>query len=101
MKAVQPADKAEDIHSICKHIGEDTRLSLNGRGVMLYLITREPGYKLSVPDLIELTGHSRLKSGREAVYATVNELLALGYLSRVRRLGGGMDYTIHASGEVA
>lgn len=72
----------------------DTNLSWAAKGVLAYMTARPAGYKLTVSDLIEQTAGSRKKSGRDACYVIINELIDKGYLSRIQlRNGGAMDGT--------
>lgn len=97
-QAVQVAD--------LQRIASDTRLTLEAKALLFYLVTREPDYRLSIPDLVAQTSQACRQSGRSIVYGRLNELIAVGYLTRklIRR---GADYFIHpvplptAEGEVA
>lgn len=78
-----------------QRIASDTRLTLEAKAILFYLATREPGYRLSIPDLVGLTAHApRRKPGKDLVYDRLNELIEVGYLTRklVRR---GADYFVH------
>lgn len=73
----------------------DTRLSWKSKGLMGYLLSRPDGWQLYVADLIK-----RSTDGRDAVYAGIKELRALGYIEQIehRKSNGKIDfyeYVVH------
>lgn len=86
--AVQVAD--------LQRIAEDIRLTLEAKAILVYLVTRPTGYRLTVPDLVSMTAQARINAGPKTIYNRLKELIALGYLTR--KLGKGeADYFIHAA----
>jgi len=85
-QAVQVAD--------LQRIAEDTRISLEGKAILLYLVTRAVGYRLTIPDLVALTAQARVTAGPKTIYNRLKELIALGYVSR-KLIQGGAEYCVH------
>lgn len=73
---------------------EDTRLSWRTKGLHAYLVSRPDDWRISVSHLVK-----QAKEGRDAVYATLAELITFGYAARIeRRQKGkitGYDYIIY------
>lgn len=59
-------------------------------------MTREPGYRLTIPDTVAVTSQARITAGSKTVYNRLNELIALGYLTR-KLIKSGCDYFIHST----
>lgn len=86
-----------------KAISEDKRMSWAARGMLVYLLGKPDHWKVSPAALTNETKGLKRGTGRDGVYAILNELKEVGYLqaSGVRDASGsfaGTDYTI---GEVA
>jgi hypothetical protein len=77
-----------------QRIAEDTRLSLEGKALMVYLATRPAGYKLTMPDLVSLTAQARFTAGEKTIYNRLNELISFGYVTR-KLVQRGADYFVH------
>lgn len=67
----------------------DSSLSLEARGLLLYLLARPADWQVSVMQLRREFG-----MGRDRAYRIVNELLDAGYMKRARRRDGTMDYWV-------
>jgi len=67
----------------------DTRLTLEARAMLFYVMTRPADYRMSVADLM-----AGCNARKDRVYSRVTELIATGYVTRklIRR---GAEYTIH------
>ena len=80
-QAVQVAD--------LQRIASDTRLTLEAKAILFYLVTRPAGYRMTISDLIEMS-----PAGPKTVYSRIKELIALGYVSR-KLIQSGAVYTVH------
>lgn len=85
-----------------KRISEDCRLSWAARGLLVYLLGKPDHWVVSVQALINETSGARIKSGRDAVWALLGELMTAGYCQRVQSRNddgtmGGMNYMISES----
>lgn len=76
-----------------KRISEDARLSWGARGMLVFLLGKPDHWKVSVQALINETEGKRA-SGRDAVYAMINELLDAGYMRRARLASGEVEYVV-------
>jgi len=68
---------------IDKRVLEDTRISYKAKGLLAYLLSRPPDWKVMMEDLI-----NRSTDGREAVQSALKELEACGYAQLVACAGG-------------
>lgn len=73
---------------------EDRRLSLKGKGLLAYCMSKPDGWQFSIPQLAKV-----LKEGRDSLYAGFQELIELGYCmhEQIRREDGtfgNSDYTL-------
>lgn len=84
--AVQVAD--------LQRIASDTRLTLEAKAILFYLVTRPAGYRLTIPNLVALSAQARVPAGPKTVYSRLNELISLGYLTR-KLIKSGADYFVH------
>ena len=80
-QAVQVAD--------LQRIASDTRLTLEAKAILFYLVTRPAGYRLTITDLVAMS-----PAGPKTVYSRLTELIALGYVSR-KLIQSGAVYAIH------
>lgn len=62
----------------------DDRLSWQARGMLFFIAATWPDVDTSIESLVAQTQNSRKRSGRDSVYAIVNELIEAGYLHRVK-----------------
>ena len=72
---------------------EDERLSYAARGVLGYLLTKPPGWKIQPEDLLRRQPEAR-RLGRDGVRAVFRELISFGYMSRhqVHREDGTFEW---------
>ncbi len=72
----------------------DSALSLKAKGMFAYLNSKPDGWSFHINGIV-----SQLKEGREAVAATLSELIAAGYISRRKKRANGRftgyEYEIH------
>lgn len=72
---------------------EDDRLSLKAKGLLAYLLSKPPGWKVSTSQLAGMG-----PDGKDAVGTAMRELVACGYsaMVEIRKMGGtvGYDYII-------
>lgn len=81
----------------------DDRISWEARGVLAYLLSFPPDWKLNVDHLVKsggISGDGRRRTGREKIYRIIAELKAAGYITGAphRTETGvfkGYDYTVH------
>ena len=94
MSIIRVAQRVNPFAQIDRRVFEDPRLSWKAKGLLGYLLSRPPGWKVRVPDLVK-----RSRDGREAVYSALSELIAAGYAERIQTRACGrfatFDYVIH------
>lgn len=78
---------------------EDTRLSWEARGLLIYLLSKKEDWVIRMTDLLSQTRHCiGVRSGRDKVYKLIRELRCAGYLWRdFTRCGGefvGVEYVV-------
>ena len=80
---------------IRNNLAQNTSLSFAARGLITYLLSLPPDWKVNVQHLITQTAESRKPSGRDAVYGLLKELQAHGYVEKVssRDVSGKMTGT--------
>jgi hypothetical protein len=89
-----------------KAISEDKRLSWAARGLLIFLLGKPDHWQVSPAALVNETGKSSRRIGRDGVYAILKELKEVGYLHTIgnRNDGGtfaGADYLISESPHTA
>ena len=82
-----------------KAISEDSRLSWDERGLLIYLLGKPESWRVSVGHLIKQTENSGKKVGKARVYAMLSSLEDVGYVKRqdARDENGkyiGVDYLV-------
>ena len=73
---------------------KDGLLSFRAMGLLSYLLSKPDNWSICVPALIKVTEGTAQKSGRDAVYAAIDELIAARFVIRSKRASGEMDYFI-------
>jgi len=94
-------DSAFYVLSNC--ISGDRRLSWAARGLLVYLLSKPDHWTVSTANLVNETAQCAGKSsGRDAVYAVLRELIAVGYLRRIqeRRADGSLSPVEYEVSEV-
>ena len=79
---------------IDNRVYEDGLLSFRAMGLLSYLLSKPDNWTICVPALIKVTEGTAQKSGRDAVYATIDELIAARFVIRSKRASGEVDYLI-------
>ena len=82
-----------------KRISEDDRLSWAARGLLIYLLGKPDNWRVSVEHLRQQTNTARIRTGRNGVYALLQELAAAGYVEHRRSRAdsgqlGGVEYVV-------
>lgn len=70
--------------AVVAKVAVDDRLSWQARGMLFFIAATWPEVDTSIDALVAQTQNSRKRSGRDSVYAIVNELIEAGYLHRVK-----------------
>jgi hypothetical protein len=79
-----------------KRISEDGRLSWAARGLLIYLLGKPDHWQVSPQALVNETANSTRPAGRDAVYAVLAELGAVGYIAKIReRMADGTLGPVH------
>ena len=83
-----------------KRISEDRTLSWGARGMLIFLLGKPDNWRVSIQNLVNETGLSKKKSGRDSVYAFLAELRESGYITLVQNRSesgafGESDYLVH------
>lgn len=73
---------------------ERNKLSFGAMGMLCYLLSKPDNWSVSVAELIKTTEDTAKKSGRDAVYGLLDELISNGFIVRTKRSDGKMDYTV-------
>lgn len=80
----------------------DPKLTTKAKGLLLYFLSHEDGYQLSMPQVL-----AENADGRDALYKTIAELVERGYMRRDQKRGpggkvGAVDYFVaDAPGQTA
>lgn len=106
MSIIRAPRRETNFYVLDKRISEDKSLSWAARGLLVFLLGKPAHWVVSVQALINETSGSRIKSGRDAVWALLGELMAAGYCQRVQSRNedgtmGGMNYMISESASFA
>jgi hypothetical protein len=81
-----------------KNISENCRLSWAARGLLVFLLGKPDYWKVSVAHLRKETSTSLKPTGRDGIYALLEELIAAGYIHRSQGRENGkmgeVDYLV-------
>jgi hypothetical protein len=94
MTIVRAPRPERNFYLLDKAISEDKRLSWSARGLLIFLLGKPNHWKVSVPALVNETAGAARSTGRDAVYNLINELIAAGYMQRVKRADGATEYLV-------
>ncbi len=101
MAIVRAPRPQSNFYLLDKSISEDKRLSWAARGLLVYLLGKPDNWQVSVKALMNETAGSAKKTGRDGVYALLNELIDAGYVRRTQGNGAGgfkgTDYLVSES----
>lgn len=67
-------------YALDKRISEDDRLSWAARGLLVFLLGKPDNWRVSVEHLRRQTATARVRTGRDGVYALLQELQGCGYM---------------------
>jgi hypothetical protein len=82
-----------NFYTINKSISEDKRLSWAARGMLIFLLGKPDHWRVSVEHLRKETEFSRKQTGRDGIYALLEELSIAGYVKRERVRGTGGEFS--------
>jgi hypothetical protein len=82
-------EKGENFSIIANHCFKDDRLSYRAIGLLCYLLSKPNHWEAKITQLVK--AH---REGRDAVYATMRELCACGYVSTERHVRS-FTYIVH------
>lgn len=99
MSIVRGARPESGWYALDKRISEDERLSWAARGLLVFLLGKPDNWRVSVEHLRKQTESSRLRTGRDGVYALLAELQVVGYIVAVQERRddgtlGAVEYTV-------
>ena len=79
----------EKFYILDKKISEDETLSWQARGLLVYLLGKPDNWQVNVTHLTKCTAKAKKKTGRDGVFAILDELLEAGYMQREQLRGDG------------
>ena len=82
-------NKKENFTSIHNKLINDSKISLKGKGIMLYMLSKPENWKYNPKEIAKNS-----KDGLDSVYSGIKELIEAGYVSRVRHSDGTVDYFV-------
>ncbi|TWT18530.1 hypothetical protein FQY83_14215 [Luteimonas marina] len=71
-----------------RRISEDARLSWAARGLLVFLLGKPDNWRVSVEHLRRQTADARIRTGRDGIYALLDELKVAGYIEASRQRRG-------------
>lgn len=83
MSIIRAARPESNFYILDKSISEDSSLSWEARGMLIYLLGKPDNWEVSVKALIK-----QGKAGRDKVYSILKELINAGYVIREAKRGG-------------
>lgn len=101
MSIIRAPRPESNFYMLDKKIIEDGRLSWAARGLLVYLLGKPDHWKVSVAHLRNETAGSEKPTGRDGVYALLDELIKAGYMVReqARQDGGKLGETNYVVSE--
>lgn len=96
MSIIRGPRRTGNFYILDKAISEDQRLTWAARGLLIYLLGKPDHWRVSPAALRNETSASRKPTGRDGVYALLDELMAAGYVTRTQeRLPSGHLSEVH------
>jgi hypothetical protein len=90
MSIIRAPRPESNFYLLDKAISEDSRLTWAARGLLVFLLGKPDNWRVSVAHLRAQTAGSAKPTGRDGVYALLDELIAAGYVKRSQsRAEGG------------
>ena len=74
--------KKQNFTVLSNELIEDSRLSWDAMGVLIYLLSKPDYWEVSVTQLVKERRGAKKALGRDAIYRILNELIELGYVQR-------------------
>lgn len=95
MSIIRAPRPESNFYLLNKAISEDRRLSWGARGLLVFLLGKPDHWQVSVTHLRNETKECARPTGRDGVYALIDELSKAGYITRTqdRNSGGKMGET--------
>lgn len=82
MSIIRAPRPESSFYVLDKSISEDRRLGWAARGLLVYLLGKPDNWKISITNLRNETADSSKPTGRDGVYALLDELVQAGYIVR-------------------
>ena len=82
MSIVRSSRPSGNFTIIQNEIFKSAHLSFAGMGFLCFLLSKPENWSISIPACAKVTQGSRRASGRDAIYALLDELIAAGYIDR-------------------
>ena len=103
MSIIRGARPDTNFYTLDKRISEDRRLGWAARGLLIYLLGKPDNWKVSTQALINETSDANSRSGRDATYRLLQELINAGYLQRIQTTDssgryGHVQYVLRTQG---
>lgn len=96
MSIIRGPRRTGNFYVLDKTISEDRRLTWAARGLLIYLLGKPDHWRVSPAALRNETSASRKPTGRDGVYALLDELMQAGYVTRTQeRLPSGHLSEVH------
>lgn len=96
MSTVRIAERPRsNFYFLDKRISEDTNLSWDARGMLIFLLGKPDHWEICIQALVNATQGSSRASGKFAVYAILKELIEAGYITRQKQYTGEMNYLVY------
>lgn len=100
MAIIRAERPQSNFYILDKRISEDGTLTWAARGLLIFLLGKPDHWKVSIEHLRGESEASRKPSGRDALYAMLDELIAAGYVKRTinHKADGtlnGYDYVVY------
>lgn len=74
---------------------EEGFLSYEARGMLCTLLSKPANWQVNIHTLIKETEGTRKRSGRDAVYAILDEIISKGFIQRVKHSNGSIEYIVY------
>jgi hypothetical protein len=92
--------RKSDNFTVLENTTINANLSWASRGLLVYLLSKPENWQISVNQLMKVTEGTAKKTGRDGLYAMIDELVSLGFIERGERIRNkrgqlaGFSYTV-------
>lgn len=93
---VRSKQKSRGFYMLENSLANDPGISWAAKGMLVFLLAKPDDWRVCVEALVNFTKPAEPRNdGKAAVYATIKELVAAGYMTKHKHQDGTLDYMVY------